>query len=124
LNFQCNEVPSKNLSVSCKYNEVSRRCNYGSCHRSFACTLFLEVVECGKPQNVTNGNVYCSSTTFNSTATYVCDPKFRLVGAHRIYCNESGRWHPAAPLCYGISNFLFLALFYDDTYIRTIFILF
>uniref|UniRef100_A0A915BQ63 Sushi domain-containing protein n=1 Tax=Parascaris univalens TaxID=6257 RepID=A0A915BQ63_PARUN len=61
---------------------------------------FCSLVECGKPQNVTNGNVYCSSTTFNSTATYVCDPKFRLVGAHRIYCNESGRWHPAAPLCY------------------------
>ena len=60
------------------------------------------VVDCGTPPAAhVNGNqpMY-SSTTFESTVTYTCQPGYRRVGDRTITCLANGEWSSAsAPVC-------------------------
>uniref|UniRef100_A0A7E4VYF9 Sushi domain-containing protein n=1 Tax=Panagrellus redivivus TaxID=6233 RepID=A0A7E4VYF9_PANRE len=57
-------------------------------------------VDCGTPPNIANGYFSVFNTTLNQSAAYSCDDNFRLIGHSRLYCSESGQWHPAPPVCY------------------------
>ena len=59
------------------------------------------VVDCGTPPTAhVNGNqpVY-SSTTFESTVTYTCQPGYMRIGDRTITCLADGQWSASAPVC-------------------------
>ena len=60
--------------------------------------LFKDV-DCGMPEDITNGTVTTSSTVYNSNATYTCDPGYVLVGLAVRVCEADGSWSNAAPAC-------------------------
>ena len=65
--------------------------------RSF--TLDSVVVDCGNLQDIPNGQVRLSTTTFGSTATYTCDPGYSVVGTSTRTCLASGFWSGREPTC-------------------------
>lgn len=56
-------------------------------------------VNCGAPPKPENGSVDASSTTFESQATYACDPNFGMVGDETRTCQANGTWSGSAPTC-------------------------
>lgn len=67
------------------------------------------VVDCGQPEDVTDGMVVVPSTTFGSTVTYSCDLGYRLVGLAARTCGADGQWSNGVPFCIGTTA---------DTYIH------
>ena len=59
------------------------------------------VVDCGQPEDITNGMVVVPSTTFGSTVTYSCDLGHRLVGLAARTCGADGQWSNGVPFCIG-----------------------
>ena len=63
--------------------------------------LCLGVVDCGPPNNTTNGAVNYTTTTANSTAIYTCNPGFIMMGGRRIIrCLDNGHWCCPQPACF------------------------
>ena len=57
------------------------------------------VVDCGRLSDILNGRVQVSTTTFGSTATYVCDPGYSVVGTAVRSCLAVGVWSGREPSC-------------------------
>ena len=55
--------------------------------------------DCGNPNNLGNGTLYYTNTTFNATVTYTCDIGYRLLGNNTNTCDESGTWVGDIPAC-------------------------
>ncbi|KAK5964902.1 hypothetical protein GCK32_019118, partial [Trichostrongylus colubriformis] len=62
------------------------------------------VVDCEAPPNIPNGQVFVSSTTFESQANYTCMDGYRLIGHDKLLCTVKGIWEPAAPMCYDMAT--------------------
>ena len=75
----------------------------------------LIIVDCGSLSNPENGQVMFSSTVEGSTATYVCDEGFDLIGNDR-QCLSTGSWSGPEPVCMeqtGIQVFVDRSILYD-----------
>ena len=60
-------------------------------------------VSCGDPGVPANGAIVqqAPSYLFESSLSFTCDRKYRLVGASRITCQENGDWSAPPPVCEG-----------------------
>ncbi|XP_052261322.1 sushi, von Willebrand factor type A, EGF and pentraxin domain-containing protein 1-like [Dreissena polymorpha] len=56
-------------------------------------------VDCGPVQNIENGIVVATGSTFGQTANFYCIPGFKLIGPTLLKCNESSKWEPNLPSC-------------------------
>lgn len=59
----------------------------------------LLATTCGFPDNITNGRVHVAATTYLSTASYVCEQGYNLVGLAARVCEADGMWSPRPPIC-------------------------
>ena len=58
------------------------------------------VINCGELSDPTNGMVYTSpNTTYNSVATYGCDPGYMLTEDISHTCQANGSWSNTQPEC-------------------------
>ena len=58
------------------------------------------VVRCEEEAPVRNGDVHYSNGLFyDSTASYICDEGFELIGASSRVCRDTGAWSETAPQC-------------------------
>ncbi|XP_077504233.1 sushi, von Willebrand factor type A, EGF and pentraxin domain-containing protein 1-like isoform X2 [Amblyomma americanum] len=57
------------------------------------------IVQCGTLENITNGFVNLSGTTFGSKAEFSCNHGFKLVGNSTRTCGADGRWTDEPPHC-------------------------
>uniref|UniRef100_A0A0N5BWP6 Sushi, von Willebrand factor type A, EGF and pentraxin domain-containing protein 1 n=1 Tax=Strongyloides papillosus TaxID=174720 RepID=A0A0N5BWP6_STREA len=62
-------------------------------------------IDCGIPPTIANGAFQASSYTLNSSATYMCDENYQLMGHLQIVCTESGTWQPQPPICLDPTSF-------------------
>ena len=62
-------------------------------------SIFSVVVDCGMVTSPLNGRVSAPGSTFEATASFMCDEGFRLKGSDVIRCLESGNWSAPAPTC-------------------------
>lgn len=72
---------------------------------------FLDV-DCGTPENISNGNVMLPSnaTYYGGLALYTCNANFELDGVSRRLCQENGTWSSDAPKCKGNTLYIFYKL--------------
>lgn len=62
--------------------------------------LHYYVIEpCGNLPPLTNGKVIISGRTPGSTATYLCNEHYRLIGNATIICQSNSQWLGVAPKC-------------------------
>ena len=59
----------------------------------------LQPTDCGPLTNQSNGYVSFSTTTYESEATYGCDPGYSLNGTTTQTCQEDATWSNSAPFC-------------------------
>lgn len=63
----------------------------------------LIIEDCGTPDSTTNGYFNTiNGTTFGSSALYLCNDGFLLVGSSSRSCqteNNTVQWSPEAPMC-------------------------
>ncbi|XP_077532614.1 CUB and sushi domain-containing protein 1-like isoform X5 [Haemaphysalis longicornis] len=57
------------------------------------------IMDCGALEDIPNGRVTLSGTTFGSLAEYACSRCFRLVGNSTRTCDEYGKWTGTSPRC-------------------------
>ena len=57
------------------------------------------VVNCGSLENPIGGVVTVSTTTFNSTATYICNNDRVLIGEDSRQCQSDKTWSGTSPTC-------------------------
>ena len=64
-------------------------------------TTFSLVVVCNQTDlgPLENGNVVFTTTTFDSVATYSCDPGYALNGNAKRRCLADGTWSGTIPSC-------------------------
>ena len=76
----------------------------------FACFmspfLYTVVVDCGPLTDPTNGMVDTPTTTFESTATYSCNPGYQMTGLMVRTCTASGWSTGDDPVCTGEGDVL------------------
>lgn len=59
-----------------------------------------DVLNCGNLSAPLNGHVYTrSGTTYGEVAVFECDVGFSVNGTSTIYCDNTGLWSSAPPLC-------------------------
>lgn len=58
-----------------------------------------ELVSCGHPGILFNGQVQKGDYTFNSTVEFSCNDGYRLVGESSLFCNSDGLWEGILPTC-------------------------
>lgn len=63
------------------------------------CPLLFKDVDCGMPEDISNGMVTVDSTVYDSNATYTCNSGYVLVGLAVRVCEADGSWSNAAPAC-------------------------
>ena len=54
---------------------------------------------CPDLDDIPNGSVSQGGSTPSEMATYSCDDGFKLVGAPKLTCQESGMWDNPPPRC-------------------------
>ena len=59
-------------------------------------------ITCPQLEDPENGQVLLSGDTLSSTATYICDSGYTLMGVLTRTCQSDGTWSDQAPLCMGI----------------------
>ena len=74
------------------------------------------LVPCGYPAHIANGRRSYSGTTEGKTATYACNPGYRLSGVSRRVCQSNGLWSGSQPSCESKLNYTHT---YTQTYILT-----
>ena len=52
----------------------------------------LAAVDCGDPPEIANGTRTWADTTYQSTATYECDPGHALIGSDTVECQANEDW--------------------------------
>ena len=58
------------------------------------------VARCGEEAPVVNGDVhYSNGLVYGSTASYICDTGFGLIGSRTRVCGDTGGWSETAPQC-------------------------
>ena len=57
------------------------------------------VIDCGSLDDLGNGHVSLTGTTFGSTATYECAVGLYLIGDSQRTCLETGQWSGEQPVC-------------------------
>ncbi|KAH9360925.1 hypothetical protein HPB48_007006 [Haemaphysalis longicornis] len=65
-------------------------------------------MDCGALEDIPNGRVTLSGTTFGSLAEYACSRCFRLVGNSTRTCDEYGKWTGTSPRCEGLYSLVIL----------------
>ena len=63
------------------------------------CPLLFKDVDCGMPEDISNGTVTADSTVYDSSAMYTCNSGYVLVGLALRVCEADGSWSNAAPAC-------------------------
>ena len=64
--------------------------------------MFTAVADCGGLGNPEGGVVSVSETTYDSMATYSCNPRHTLImGDEERTCQSSGVWSGNEPICMG-----------------------
>lgn len=64
--------------------------------------FLLAAVDCGTLNGIPNGYVEVDGTSLGSTATYICNSGYVLMGAKGIrQCMENGEWSGEEPRCEG-----------------------
>ena len=84
-------------------------------------------IDCGSLAPIPYGRVEVEGTTFGSSATYICNDGYVLVGKGIRQCGENGHWSEVAPHCIGelaetitnhhaihAGNYCFLFLVFDN----------
>ena len=56
-------------------------------------------MDCGQPQEPTNGSVQYESSSFGAMATYTCDMGYVLSGAESALCEDNREWSSQPPMC-------------------------
>ncbi len=56
-------------------------------------------IECGSLSDIEDGRVIIASRTVGSTARYICNPGFELVGEETRTCQSDGDWSGVEPYC-------------------------
>ena len=64
-------------------------------------SIYSVAIECEDLDDPRNGNVILTGTTVGSTATYVCDDGFVLIGNQLRRCMSNGLWSGEEPICKG-----------------------
>ncbi|CAG5134438.1 unnamed protein product, partial [Candidula unifasciata] len=64
-----------------------------------------QIVQCPELTALTHGQILSVSTTFGSTASFVCNIGYRLTGAEVIECLSTGQWNESQPVCQIVSCF-------------------
>ena len=72
------------------------------------------VVTCPQLDNPPNGEVSVEGQTVGSTANYVCDIGFELIGVLKRVCLQDGQWSDDEPSC--IRTYLWL--FFEQAIVR------
>ena len=67
--------------------------NYGA--------FYTVAIECEDLDDPRYGNVILTGTKVSSTATYVCDDGFLLIGNQLRKCLSNGLWSGEEPICKG-----------------------
>lgn len=83
------------MHVYILYNHISLYAHYANALPAFS------DVECGMPENITNGKVTLATnaTYYGAAVLYECNPNFKLNGVSRRLCTEHGNWSHEAPKC-------------------------
>ena len=68
-------------------------------------------LECDQLPDISNGRVIITSPAVGSTARYVCDPGFQLVGRATRTCQADGKWSGEEPFCRGEADNRWLWLY-------------
>ena len=53
----------------------------------------MNIVDCGVPDNVTDGTVTFGNTTYESVATYACLVGYNMSGDPEAHCHPDGQWN-------------------------------
>lgn len=62
--------------------------------------LCITAVDCGELRSPASGSVtLIVGTTFESTAAYICNDGFILIGNLRRTCQANGQWSGSEPAC-------------------------
>ncbi|KAF6127563.1 sushi, von Willebrand factor type A, EGF and pentraxin domain containing 1 [Phyllostomus discolor] len=65
-------------------------------------TPTCKLIQCPKPQEISNGEFSYRNQRPGETITYYCDPGFKLEGPQTLTCLERGDWDTDAPSCSAI----------------------
>ena len=58
-----------------------------------------EKVKCEAPLLFEHGEAFYNSTTVGSSATFICEESYVLIGPSTVTCLESGNWDEEPPHC-------------------------
>ena len=61
----------------------------------------FSAVDCGCLRSLENGIIVFDDTTYNSEASYSCNPGYILTGNEMRICSGSGVWNGTIPICTG-----------------------
>ena len=61
-------------------------------------------IDCGSLPSLVNGQIISSSITYVSTANYVCNSGYNLVGSSIRTCQASGQWNGTASECVSVPS--------------------
>ncbi|KAH3724693.1 hypothetical protein DPMN_050516 [Dreissena polymorpha] len=59
----------------------------------------IVIPDCQNPPVLQNGFHNATSTRYNSTAIYSCNPGYRLFGGNSITCLDTGNWSKLLVKC-------------------------
>lgn len=62
-----------------------------------------QLIECGAPTPLVDGNILLNATYYGAVARFQCDEDFVLRGDEQRVCQEDGRWSGSEPTCEAIS---------------------
>ena len=62
-------------------------------------TPTCKIVDCGQLDDINNGQMTVSTTTYGSSATYSCNIGYRLNGPATTTCGADGYWSGSLPTC-------------------------
>lgn len=59
-------------------------------------------LNCGHPAFISNGYYIGNNFTFGHQIEYRCNHGFNITGSPKQICNETGKWFPDSPKCFGV----------------------
>ena len=76
--------------------------------------MHYTVVDCGALTDPDDGQVFTSTTTYNSTADYTCNTGYNLVGVNERNCTAVEIWTDGEPTCQSEDHENSLEIIYVD----------